>query len=357
MLHQTQIEQLLLPKLEALEEERAAVHQVLKGRLLRSQLLVAFSMITVIGTCVIAALYDLSDAINALLPIGVILVLSITAGFYLFTQSDNKKLRERFQKTVKTAVYNEVFEAWNATASYSPEGYVQQNHFKKANLYRNFNRYTGDDYCQGTLPDGRRFQFSELNVQRVEQVSDDHTRTVPVFKGLFFVLENTLPAKDLDQSLAIQPKERTTKKQGKKKAKPKPKAKAPRRYNDNILDADISLPEPQQEAPIQEIEVPLFDQLYDITPSNFATRAKLSKEFCDNIVKMQTQQRQNIALHFVNNTAYMTCKHHLDFWPVQLELSMLSKARVRHVAWSFAVAFGLLQLLAEGTYADRPSAV
>lgn len=360
MLDQAQIEQLILSKLELLEQERMATCQVIKNHLLRVRWLVVLSVVTVIAVCIIAALCDLLEVTGLLLFIGVIVVGSSIVRFNRVTKRNNTKLRARFKQKVQIAIYKEIIQAWNSTAQYYSGGYVVQAHYQSAHLFNAFNRYRGDHHFMGTLADGRPFEFSELNVWLENREYDEGPDPIPVFKGLFFVLDHTLPIKDFEGSLMIKPKTPTSKRPPRQPTKPKRRMLPP--DDNNSLDVGDSSNEEQSETTPMGPERSLFEQLYEIIPDTTAARAQLSDKLCDSLVKMHTQHYQNVSLRFrnddfINNRVYMACQHNLEFWPVELEVPMLSQARVQPVARSFAVAFKLLEMLVQNTHVTLPSTV
>lgn len=351
MLTQHQIEQLLLPQLEQLEEERATLHQTTTDRSNRVYaLLILFMLVTFGG--IFFNLFWLRDPLGCFVLYSTIVLFGLIVLFlYWQAKTEIKNLRNGFRKRTKKTVYKTIFETWNATIQYTPQHCIEEDEFAKAKLFSNFNAYQGNDYCTGVLEDGRRFEFSDLNVQQTNTAGNT---VLPVFKGLFFSLEHSLPYQGFqhpEKVLQLTPKKRPlTKKEEAPMPIPSPITTRPSRHNEDILDADIEL---TLYAPKEEEALPLFDQCYELTPDSPYVRANLSNEFCDKLVQLRLQEHHNIALSFTDNKVYLTCKQHADCWPVNIHLPMNAVVNVRHLVLNFWTAFHLLEVLAAITHSDR----
>lgn len=362
MLDQQQIEELLMPQLQVLEVERMAIQKKIK----QQQAMWIFLLVLVVFIAIVFYSVDW-PMISPSLGTIVLLFLSVLfIGFPVarhFWDKSRQQWASNFEEKVKTSVYQNVFQAWNEGIVYEPTSFVQEEHFKQAALHKDYSLYEGDDYCRGQLADGRRFEFSELSAKRVtEMVSDNgvySSHNIPVFKGLFFVLEDTLPFQGFDGRLHIKPtlQEKQPKKK-KKKPKKVPVKKAPARYNENILDADLSnfKAAPLQPTSKKPIVAP-FDRVYTVNSfNNTDLRDQLPQEFCVQMGYLRTMLQQQVSISFLNNKAYFSSRHQLDFWDVPIDNSLISSARVRHLAWNFKQTFMLLETIASITYADRPAA-
>ncbi len=73
------------------------------------------------------------------------------------------------QTAVQQKAYRPVLQAWNPTVDYEPQQKIRESAFAKAQLYPDYTRYRGAHLCKGNLPDGRKFQFCELLLQKADK--------------------------------------------------------------------------------------------------------------------------------------------------------------------------------------------
>ncbi len=364
MLDTSSIKALLLEEVQPLEVQRKRSISKIRSNSWYSTAMVPLGMALFIGLLVyLPSMKTLGEFAFWFYFFLAIIFILIIRKIQINLQEKSDLLKDQFESRVKNDLYQGIFKRWNDTITYLPKEVIDEELFRKAALHNNYSIYKGDDYCEGTLPDGRRFQFSEVLAQRIEHYSDGYSQdisshNIPVFKGLFFVLEDTLPFKGFDSRLKISPpiisRDSTQKK--KKKKLPPPSTKKPNTssYNDNILDAGFSdfVPVQQPKKTASEPQKPLFDRLYEVTTyGDSFTKDKLPSELCEQLNYWRTVKQQQISVSFYENKAYFTTRHQLDFWPVSLEHSLLTDARVQHLAWNFTAAFSLLEMMAKHTIA------
>ncbi|MGH1336184.1 MAG: hypothetical protein ACRBFS_08655 [Aureispira sp.] len=358
MLDQHQIEQLLLPRLQTLEKERTVLHKQIKNYEWQSDLLMIAGIISVpcllfwTGTNQLLS-SEFVTIIVTFFCVGIFMAIHHVRNNLKVKQNT---LRAKFEQQVKSSVYQEVFKTWNTTINYSPNQCIDQQDFERAGLHKNYSIYQGDDYCTGQLADGRTFHFSELLTQRVVEHTtiegEYSSHKVPVFKGLFFMLEDTVPFEGFTGRVQIQPtipEKKTTK----KKAKSNKKV-APKKYIEGILDADFSNSSTLPSSSTSKAPLPsLFDRTYTVDGfGDRAAREKLPVDFCQQLSYLRSLLQQQISVSFYDNKAYFTTRHQLDFWPVTADHSLLHSARVRYVASNFRMAFMLLEKIADVTTID-----
>lgn len=345
MLTQHQLEQQLLPALQPLEIERAALSE--RFRIKRVQLIASIA-ISVLLILIILAVMPRGNSTLTTIPlvIGAIFIPIIGAGTLSYNKEKEHNLTKQFEAKVKQSVYQQVFKTWKSNAVYIPQQFIAKATFKKSQLYPKFDNYTGDDYCKGKLENGRRFELSELVVHQEYHTYEGGTEYKPIFKGLFFAIQgpHLLDGQFGDAQILPQPYEDyKKKKEARKKAKDKPSSK----YKENILDADFSA---TLAAKNKLSETPLFDQLYQLkSETEWTVRRKLTPEFYDQLNQMRSTLRQSVSLSFKDDTVYMAVPHQFDFWIVNIKEPLTNPQRVRYLAWNFRIAFELLERLEQAT--------
>lgn len=348
----SKIEALLLQQLQPLEEERAALYQsITRENWGRKVLIMVFLLAGLFATFAYAGQYIL-----------VALAIFITLA-YLGISSSRKRLQEKhekmemaFEQKVKTGAYQAVFKTWNPIASYLPQQFVEGELFEKAGLHTAYTSYKGEDYCRGALADGRGFEFSEVTAHRTVQYFQNgeySTHQVPVFKGLFFVLSNTLPYAGFDGRVKIQPailNQESTKEPIPEELLPK----VPSFYHADILDADFSEALAQQKKESSKPLPTLFERAYRVEvihpeEQEALIKEQLPLELTQQLGYLKSFYGQQFSICFDDNKAYFTSRQQLDFLQVPLEHSLISEVRIKHLAKNFNTAFMLLEKMAEVT--------
>jgi hypothetical protein len=279
-----------------------------------------------------------------------------------YWEQQNERLKADFEGQLKTRVYSEILRAWNKSTNYQPAAAIDVDEFRQSALHPDFSDYTGDDFCVGVLPDGRRFRFSEIVARRLVSNYQDHMRVTNssyydnesyrtlVFKGLFFVLEDSLPYEGFKGRLQIAPKTKEKAPQSaKKKPKPVPK-NTPKKYNESILDADLDSFISDEPAASKEPLPPLFDRLFELQAAHpERIRQRLTPEFCEQINQLRFILQQPIALSFHENKVYFSLRQSMDFLPITVEHTLLSDGRINYLTNNFRTVFRVLDALARLT--------
>lgn len=91
---------------------------------------------------------------------------------------------QNFKKEVFTAFIQELY----PNTYYAPSNYLPNILYTNAQLFGEYDSYQGKDYFQGQIDNGCRFQFSELKVDKINDIALE-TRKTTVFSGFFFVLD------------------------------------------------------------------------------------------------------------------------------------------------------------------------
>ena len=356
-MNQQQIANYLTPLLKNLEEERIRIKTQIDRTTLTAQTFLIIGSIA--GPCFSIAMFPtLGEDVQ---------ILFLLTSFFIFIlwyvqQQTKKKNAQRslaFEHQVKTKVYEKIFQQWNPSCQYLPDTYIEEDSFKQAGLHHGYSIYKGDDYCAGQLADGRNFRFSELLTQRVVQDWDDSApHKIPVFKGLFFVIDHTLPFEGFDGRLTIEPKPRQPKEELKQKRLPPPKSiPKPKNLHEDILDADFLSQNLTKKAPDAPKPIPsLFERYYVVKDfGNPFVKEKLSVDFCQQLGYLRSLLQHQISVTFYQNKVYFSSKQQFDFWPVTIDYSLLNEARMQRVAANFAAAFLLLEKIAATTLSTANS--
>ncbi|MFK7795912.1 MAG: hypothetical protein AB8E82_00555 [Aureispira sp.] len=347
-MNQQQIVTHLTPLLKNLEEERIRIKNTITRTAFVAQTIL-------IGGAVLAVLFA-STVLPTLGEDGQFLIILFCSFIFMlwcfqaYIKKKNAQKSVDFEYQVKTEVYEKIFHTWNSSSQYIPDACVEEDYFRAAGLHHGYSIYKGDDYCEGQLADGRSFQFSELLTQRVVQDwSDSAPHKIPVFKGLFFVIDNTLPFEGFEGRLTIEPKPKEESKQ--KKTQPKKSIPKPKKFHEGVLDADFLSQQVTKKSYDPKKTIPsLFDRIYTVNDvGNPFAKEKLSVDFCQQLGYLRSLLNHQISVTFYQNKVYFSSRHQLDFWPVTVDHALLTEARVRHVAANFAAAFLLLEKIANTT--------
>ncbi len=183
--------EVIRPYLQQLEKERLSTLQKVTTR---KRIVITLYFLVLLGIAGYA--YSIAGAELEIIVFGVVMLFvaaflgAMMAGiYYLLTNSIKKK----YSKAVKEKIYSKALQHYNSSIAYYPERYIEKKVFKNAKLFEGFNRYSGDDLCEGQLKDGRGFRFSELKVLHQSSDSDGDSKTKTIFKGLFYVVDMPRP--------------------------------------------------------------------------------------------------------------------------------------------------------------------
>lgn len=350
MFPQQKIEQALEAPLQQLEKERKKVLNKLSLNIVQGIASILVSL--VIGITFLSLFSHIGETFGLATVIFVPLLGGIAYAIYKHFDSRAHLFQKQFETRVKTEVYQEVFKTWKENSIYLPQKHIARTVFKKSGLYGHHDDYQGDDYVQGKLEDGRSFQFSELLVRkRTNRKGENNDNFETIFKGLFFVLEGPHVLQSLLNPTVIKPRKQDDYyKQQKQQRKRQLSQLKSNKHNDGILDANFSASLSSQK---EAEEATLFDQLFTIvSPEQWTVKRKLPQKFYDHLTHLRAQLRQQITMSFQRDRLYIGVAHQFDFWVVNVKESLVSPQRLRYLAWNFALAFEILEKIAESTQAE-----
>lgn len=337
MLSKKEIKGILVPILKQLEEKR----QEIKGKSNQHQLVLIISFLVSLGALGgIVALVNTTPKIPSELKVALvvilIIVICVAIGSIVFNGNKVEKFRQHFEATVKVTCYQPVFEAWKAGTTYHPTQKLPKAFLEEAEILGSYNEYAGDDYCKGTLADGRSFQFSELELKKITRAIDGNKVIRPVFEGLFFVLENVNPFKGYSGRVIITSKEQPTRILKKENIRPQ---------NDSILDANF---EPAIKSFTHQRQ--LFEQRYTvISGSPMDLNVALSDHFVEQINGLTDLIQEPIKLIFEDGKLYAAFSSQADFWRVSIEQSWHNKQELDQQIDDFQLTFELMDRLIAAT--------
>jgi len=165
--------ELLLPRLEALEEQRLAVLQKLES-IKKTSLIV--------GGVVLVLLFFVLDLFWGLL-------VSAAIGITVYTLLYHRAVND-FKRSYKQNIFQELIQALGPQYSYDMDGNLEENVIRESGLFHQFNSVKCEDLIQGEF-DQHAFQMGEINLwYNSANKQNDVERggaTSYIFKGLFFV--------------------------------------------------------------------------------------------------------------------------------------------------------------------------
>lgn len=355
MVNQQQIEASLRPRLEDLETQRV---QLVQQVFLTGFLCLVTTVLT-IGIC-----YHLFSGLSKsarpeLATFFVIICTLFPSALVAFIANQQflikkKEAEEKFQVLLKTEGFLPVFKEWNISLKYYPEQIINQIDLNKADILDFYEKIEGDDYCEGHFLDGRAFRFSELETQKlVKKKYEDSYSYTRVFKGLFFVLENSKPYSHFSGYLKLAPK-------------PLPKARKTfsikqffAKTHSDILDADfemIDLKHPMpllQHFELSNVKKPLLSQSLTTKPE--AILARLAPALQKQLIYLKEALKGQLSVVFNENHCYVTVAHEGEFWKCALFESLKESHIQQTLAWNFAHCFMILEELAAMTAVQKTS--
>lgn len=352
MVNQQQIEAALRPSLEALEPRRVQlVQQVyLTGFLcLTTTLLtigICYSMFSSLSKMVRPELANFFVVLCSVFPSGLV---ALVANQQFLIKKKEKE--ENFQHLLKTEGFIPVFAAWNTSVNYYPEQIINQLDLNKSDILDFYEKIEGDDYCEGILPDGRAFRFSELETKKlVKKNYEDSYIYTTVFKGLFFVLENSRPYPHFGGYLKLAPKSPS-----KERKKFSIKQFFAQTHSD-VLDADFEATEVNnptallQHFELSNVKNPLLSQTR--TTSAEVILEQLAPSFQQQLLDLKEALKGQLRVVFDEDDCYVTVEHEGEFWKCALFESLKNKHLHKKLAWNFAHCFMILEELAAMTKQD-----
>ncbi|MGH1336189.1 MAG: hypothetical protein ACRBFS_08680 [Aureispira sp.] len=261
--------------------------------------------------------------------------------------------KEDFEQKIKIAAFEKVLKSSNSSISYTPNSFLAKElatkTFLKKQLQRSRTQYTGSDYCQGALIDGRAFHFSKilLKEQAEEHTSSGHTitGTRTNFEGLFLVVENSSPFAGFEGRLSLFPRE-----EGKPKKETnlslqllqlQENKKLKESNIHNILDAAFNIPTVTVK-PFTPKE--LFNQQYTLMGA-----PKQKEQLPDSFYQMVGWKELldcSIYLQFIGKDCYLLLDHLQDFLEVSISHSSLDKSYIQRLAQDFHTVFVFIENIA-----------
>lgn len=125
-------------------------------------------------------------SVNELNNYGVLVViLLITFAIAIYNYYKKKTL---YEDEYKSAVIEKIIHYVSPGMTYKPRHFLDEEKYDKSSLFRRYyDSYTGGDFIEGSI-DGVHFRCSELYTH-FESGTTRRVRDMPIFKGLFFVID------------------------------------------------------------------------------------------------------------------------------------------------------------------------
>ena len=115
----------------------------------------------------------------------VIALIALIPAIILFIIYYNKK--NHYTAEFKETIVSEIIHFIDPSFHYSPHAAISREDYERSGLFlQNPDRYSGDDYTEGTH-DKTFFCFSELHTE-YRVTNGKQTSWVTIFKGLFFIM-------------------------------------------------------------------------------------------------------------------------------------------------------------------------
>lgn len=274
--------------------------------------------------------------------------------FKYLTPFINKKkpspyLKNNFEQKIKENVFENILKIWNSTVRYSPKKFISKKHaiktFLKDSLHSNEVTYTGEDHFQGTLKDGRTFQFSKIIIREWVQQQTSSKQIIKgertTFKGSILILENSLPFKEFNGRLSIFPTDHLVQKDLKKEESLSVKLLKAQQYKDNILDANfVTTPSPPSLKEAFTAQYKFHGQAND--------QEKLPTAIYQ-LVTFKEFLNVPITLQFVGSHTYILLEHTFDFFKISTDRSFLNNTFLETLSQEFHAILSLIEKVAEIT--------
>ncbi len=255
------------------------------------------------------------------------------------------KLQKAYRSLIRSEGFLPAFNTWNKSLTYHPEAVIPQKDLDDSQTIINYDLLKGDDYCEGVLEDGRPFRFSEIELlekkTRWNTNGYEETYYAPLFKGLFFVLEDTEPYsnfKDYLKLTAVWPLSPTKKNSTRAWFK---------KYDTTILDDDFER---------NAVRASNFQQSFVFQDSNQAVIATknapieaFSPDFKKRLLHLKEALDDNLLLVFKGTTCYVAAAHQGEFWKVPIRNSLAAGPIRQELAANFTRCFMILDELAAMT--------
>ena len=337
-MQQQEIETLLKPMLERLEPQRQQVRKKIWYNIILG---IPQRILAIAATFVV--LYFLSQfvehhALSLFLYVLFYPIALIIGATYTQVTKKNILLAKEFEDYIKTELFTSIFKKWNASIKYSPSQGIDQATFNLVGTKTDYNTYSGDDYCTGTLEDGRTFQFSEITQLHITGKEAD-AYNPQIQRSLLLILEDSLLLKEHSapiriSSNALVPAIKTNKLF--KKASPK--------HLEAILDAEPTTPTTNQETTI-----PLGPNFQLESLHTGAIAPLLTEEWKQDLQYLNQVLRNDLVLLSQKGICYLWVQHKSPFWEVPIKTPLTDGVLRKTLAWNFARCFLLVTYLAKLT--------
>ena len=344
MVNQQQIEAALQPHLQVLEPKRIAFKRqiIFTG-------LACLAIVVLIVSVSYSFISNLSEAVRPELAILFISLCTFfptfLASFIAWQQFNIQKaaVHKAYQALIRKEGYLPVFQEWNTSLTYSPEQVISQEELTRAAVIDTYDVLKGDDYCEGTLEDGRPFRFSEIELleERERWGSDGYKEIyyAPLFKGLFFALENTRPYSTFSSHLKLEA--RTTHLEARRSSL----KDFFRSSTTDILDAGFEV--------LSSGNKDSLEHHFDIDKKEQSYTSSFSPALKKQLIELKEDLQGQLTLVFDQDTCYIAVSHEGEFWHTPLHQSLKEPRIYQHLAWNFAHCFMILEEVAAMTTMDN----
>lgn len=184
-----EIQQEIRPICQRVEQYRLEQHAKYKKGL--SMMLIPLAVIVLMALWIMATGAD-GNSLPVGLTVGVIAIVACFIIYYAVANKHKKAYRSEF----KSKVMQVFVEMLYPTLQYNVDRSVSSSVFSESELFKNPDRYSGEDYFSGTLGNVK-LEFSEVHAVDVTTSRDSkgrtRTSTSTIFKGLFFLIESPQP--------------------------------------------------------------------------------------------------------------------------------------------------------------------
>jgi hypothetical protein len=297
-------ESTLKPRLQALEGSRRA----LRGYLVRAGICIGVPFALFFLADVLASFTPLPGAVVSILSFALIFVGVLVAAFnYLLPgAAAYMNYRTRFKHEVAA----EVFKIVCPTATYAPTKGVTSEVFDEPGIFNTRGGYTSDDRVRGTIG---ATPFEAADVSRSYSTGGKNSRTVVVFRGLFFHLDFN---KRLTGTTIVQPTTESLNSTGSRSGMTK-----------------ITLENPTFEAAFEVYATDEVEARYILTPA-----------MMERILSLAAITEKPIYLGFKGNRAYLGVNNGRALFEPGIAATT-SVAAIHEMAAHFALAEGVVDEL------------
>ena len=171
--HLHALQSTLVPIIAALEAERQ--------RVVKASLQNGIAVAILLGIMALLV----TSRIPGLPKVLLLLLLLIGLAFIALFHSNNAGM---YRAAFKSQVISHIVASLGHDLHYSPEGYVSENDFRVCQLFREPDRYNGEDLVSGCVG-ATQLQFSEIHAEYRTRDSKGRDDWNTIFRGLFFIAD------------------------------------------------------------------------------------------------------------------------------------------------------------------------